>query len=62
MKVIDKIREFNDFELAQFICEVSKEQIIRCVKSVNEKFGAELITITISNDLEGMQKFLNEEI
>lgn len=62
MKVIDKIRQFNDFELAQFICEVSREQITRCVKSINEKFGAELITIAISNDLEGMQKFLNEEI
>lgn len=62
MRIIDKIKQFDDFEMAQFICEISKEQLTRCVKCINDKYGAELITIVIQNDLKGMQKFLNEEI
>lgn len=62
MKVIDKIRQFNDWEMAQFLTEYTKVQIQRAVDSVNNKFGADLVTIEVSMDVCKIREYLNEEV
>lgn len=62
MKVIDKIRQFNDWEMAQFLTEYTKVQIQRAVDSVNNKFGADLVTIEVSTDVCKIREYLNEEV
>lgn len=62
MKVIDKIRQFNDWEMAQFLTEYTKVQIQRAVDSVNNKFGADLVTIEVSMDVCEIREYLNEEV
>jgi hypothetical protein len=62
VKVIDKIRQFNDWEMAQFLTEYTKVQIQRAVDSVNNKFGADLVTIEVSMDVCKIREYLNEEV
>lgn len=62
MKVIDKIRQFNDWEMTQFLTEYTKVQIQRAVDSVNNKFGADLVTIEVSTDVCKIREYLNEEV
>lgn len=62
MKVIDKIRQFNDWEMAQFLTEYTKVQVQRAVDSINNKFGADLVTVKMSMDVYEVMEYLNDEV
>lgn len=62
MKVIDKIRQFNDWEMAKFLTEYTKVQVQRAVDSVNNKFGADLVTVKVLMDVYEVMEYLNDEV
>lgn len=62
MKVIDKIRQFSDWEMAKFLTEYTKVQIQRAVDSINNKFGADLVTVKMSMDVYEVMEYLNDEV
>ena len=62
MKVIDKIRQFSDWEMAKFLTEYTKVQVQRAVDSINNKFGADLVTVKMSMDVYEVMEYLNNEV
>ena len=62
MKVIDKIRQFNDWEMAKFLTEYTKVQVQRAVDSVNNKFGADIVTVKVLMDVYEVMEYLNDEV